>query len=232
MDLTADNANKLLLSIRQLISGQAAGRVQLSSAGKWWGVGSTEQEITAPFQKPTGLRYLVAVDVRPKMFSDRCHYSLYLTPIEAATAISISLVRTEPDGNVTIGVYREAKGELEVMSFDKTSEINSYDTAFAQKGITPGPASVASAIHWAETNKRPVDVFLILSNYMVSTTGTRPSINQYRAAMNLPNAKVVTCSLSGNVRTHKDVEGQNMLSVVGFDDKVCRLIEAFAKGSF
>ncbi|KAG8278506.1 40S ribosomal protein S6 [Homalodisca vitripennis] len=48
MDLTADNVNKLLLSIRQLISGQAAGRVQLSSAGKWWGVGSTEQEITAP----------------------------------------------------------------------------------------------------------------------------------------------------------------------------------------
>lgn len=62
-----------------------------------------------------------------------------------------------------------------------------------KKGENPGPASVASTIHWAETQNREVDMFVILSNFMVETAGARAAINKYRSNMKLPNAKYVPC---------------------------------------
>ncbi|XP_054273310.1 RNA-binding protein RO60 [Macrosteles quadrilineatus] len=184
------------------------------------------------FQKPTNLRYFVAVDVRSKMTTDRCHGCMHLTPLEAAAAVCLSLTRVESESNITIGTFSEEKGDIDVHSFTKDSEIAKFETTFSEKSETAGPASVVAAIHWADVKKKPYDVFIILSNYTVLTSGTRVAIQKYRTDMNLPNAKVVTCSLTGNLRTHKDVEGQNMLCVIGFDEHVPRLIEAFAKGAF
>lgn len=65
-----------------------------------------------------------------------------------------------------------------------------------KKGENPGPASVASTIHWAETQNRQVDMFVILSNYMVETAGARAAINKYRSNMKLPNAKYVLFCMS------------------------------------
>jgi len=183
------------------------------------------------FQKPTGLRYMVAVDVRPKMFSDRCQHCLHLTPIEAAQVVSLSLIRTETE-KVILGTFTDVKGDIELVSLTKDCEIAKYESVFQERASRPGPASVAAAIHWATTEKKSVDVFIILSNYLVMTSGSRPALAKYRQDMNLPNTKLITCSLSGQLRTHKDVEGQNMICVVGFDEHVCRLIEVFARGAF
>lgn len=74
----------------------------------------------------------MAVDVRPKMFSDRCHHTNYLSPIEASLAISLSLVRTESEENVTISAFHDMKGEIHVLPFSKDAEISKYEATFAE----------------------------------------------------------------------------------------------------
>lgn len=74
----------------------------------------------------------MAVDVRPKMFSDRCHHSNHLSPIDAAMAISLSLVRTEAEENVTIGSFHDLKGEIHVLPLSKDAEISKYEATFTE----------------------------------------------------------------------------------------------------
>lgn len=74
-----------------------------------------------------------------------------------------------------------------------------------KKGESPGPASVASTIHWAETHNRQVDMFVILSNYMVETAGARAAINKYRSNMKLPNSKYVPCLLCFTIWHSKEM---------------------------
>lgn len=74
----------------------------------------------------------MAVDVRQKMFSDRCHHSNYLSPIDAAVAICLSLVRTESEESVTIGSFHDLKGEIHVLPFSKDAEISKYEATFTE----------------------------------------------------------------------------------------------------
>lgn len=83
-----------------------------------------------------------------------------------------------------------------------------------KKGESPGPASVASAIHWAQTHNRQVDMFVVLSNYMVETAGARTAVNKYRSDMKLPNTKYVPFLLCYTLLHSKVMNFEPMSSLV------------------
>lgn len=56
---------------------------------------------------------------------------MLLTPIEAAQAMCLSLVRTEGDDNVTIGVFADTKGIFRTLPFSKQDDLLAYETKFS-----------------------------------------------------------------------------------------------------
>jgi hypothetical protein len=65
---------------------------------------------------PTGLRYLVAVDVRNQMTHSKCWHANYVTPAAAATLITLCLVKAERE--VTVVAFG-TEGSMQPVQMDK-----------------------------------------------------------------------------------------------------------------
>lgn len=188
---------------------------------------------TIKLQKPTGLKYFVAIDVRPKMMTSRCWHCRHMHAVEAAALISICLNRVEPEGNVHLAAFSGPTGDdLVPLKVKKDSNIQEYVNYLREKESASSSVFVAKAIKWAMHSKKQVDMFVVISHNQVKTVGAHPALKSYQTEMNSPNTKVVTCSLNGKLKNYRNVGGKQMLCICGFDNKVCRLIDAFARDAF
>ena len=66
---------------------------------------------------PTGLRYLVAIDVRNQMVHGKCWHCNHVTPAAAATLITLCLVKAERD--VTVVAFG-TEGSMQPVQMDKS----------------------------------------------------------------------------------------------------------------
>nr|CAD7207358.1 unnamed protein product [Timema douglasi]CAD7269967.1 unnamed protein product [Timema shepardi] len=135
---------------------------------------------------PTGMRYLVAVDVRSQMVHGKCWQCSNVTPAQAAILQALCLVKAERDVTVLAFGADEA---LTPVSLDKDITLQQAQDRF--KEIPNGPVDLAQPILWAKKNRKPVDVFVVLTDNQVKPGKVKPAvaIQQYRSALHLPNTK-------------------------------------------
>ncbi|CAG2066715.1 unnamed protein product [Timema podura] len=135
---------------------------------------------------PTGMRYLVAVDVRSQMVHGKCWQCSNVTPAQAAILQALCLVKAERD--VTVLAFG-ADEVLTPVTLDK--EITLQQALDRFKEIPNGPVDLAQPILWAKKNRKPVDVFVVLTDNQVKPGKVKPAvaIQQYRSALHLPNTK-------------------------------------------
>ena len=69
---------------------------------------------------PTGMRYLVAIDVRSQMVHGKCWHCFNVSPAQAAVLMTLSLVKAERD--VTVMAFG-AEGAMQPVELDKTISI-------------------------------------------------------------------------------------------------------------
>ncbi|KAK3926459.1 60 kDa SS-A/Ro ribonucleoprotein [Frankliniella fusca] len=219
---------------------------------------------------PTGMRYLLAMDLSSNMQTWKCNGERDVKPAEAAVLLALCLLNAErevtvatfppvlaappeeelidPVNPVVMAVNRRGKkkpGELiyprktelqPMVPLQLDKDLSVYDNLEKAKEPLSGPPEVCQPIVWAQQNKKPVDVFIVITDYVTlrKRAFLEPSaaLQEYRQNMNLPNTKFITCALASNtldVAAHNDL---GMLDIVGFNGKVARIIEAFSRGAF
>ncbi|KAE8749429.1 hypothetical protein FOCC_FOCC003942 [Frankliniella occidentalis] len=219
---------------------------------------------------PTGMRYLLALDLSSNMQTWKCNGERDVKPAEAAVLLALCLLNAErevtvasfppvlgappeeelidPVNPVLMTVSRRGKKKLGETIYPRKTELQPMVPlqldkelsvpANLEKAKEPllGPVEVCQPIVWAQQIKKPVDVFIVITDYVTlrKREFLEPSaaLQEYRQVMNLPNTKFITCALVANtldVAAHNDL---GMLDIVGFNGKVARIIEAFSRGAF
>lgn len=178
---------------------------------------------------PTGMRYLVAIDVRSQMVHGKCWHCFNVSPAQAAVLMTLSLVKAERD--VTVMAFG-AEGSMQPVELDKNISIQ--ETQNKLKEIPNGPVDLSQPLLWAKKMKKPVDVFIVLTDSQVKQgrVNAVKTLQQYRSALSLPNTKMVTCGLGISKFAVACPNDPGMLDVAGFDAEVPRVVEAFSRGAF
>ncbi|XP_075226845.1 RNA-binding protein RO60-like isoform X2 [Lycorma delicatula] len=179
---------------------------------------------------PTGLRYLVAMDGRDKLWVNRCWHSRYVTLGEAAVLVALNLISAERD--VVFGSFVAPQSHFSPISIAKESSIMELTSKVKARGVSVVPPLVHSVFSWAEANKKLIDVFIILGDNTLQVDRVGSELMRYRRTMQLPNTKIITCSLNGPCKRSREVQGNGQLCIFGFDEHTPRVIEGFSRGAF
>ncbi|KAJ9576484.1 hypothetical protein L9F63_006697, partial [Diploptera punctata] len=134
---------------------------------------------------PTGLRYLVAIDVRNQMVHTKCCHCNNVTPASATALITLCLVKVERD--VTVVAFG-TEGSMQPVPIDKNTTMEQAQNKF--KEIPNGPVDLTQPLFWAKNLKKMVDVFIILTDSQVKQGKVKAAkaLQQYRSVVNIPNS--------------------------------------------
>lgn len=176
---------------------------------------------------PTGLRYLIAMDGREKMWSNRCWHSPYVYLGEAGVLTALNLIKTERE--VIFGSFNGQSCFVPIPVI-KEASINEVISKVKERAVVP--PVVKNVFAWAEQNRKMIDVFIVLGDNTLGVDNVSSELMRYRRTMQLPNAKIITCSLNGPIKKSREVQGNGRLGVFGFDEHTPRVIEAFSRGAF
>ncbi|KAJ8681437.1 hypothetical protein QAD02_017224 [Eretmocerus hayati] len=177
--------------------------------------------------QPTNVHYMVAINTNKALRESGCWHSGNVNAAEAGALIALSLLRAEK--SVIISTFRDDR--IECIDVDVNSTLVQL-----MKKLEPTNVEIADLgkpILWAADKKKSVDVFInIVDQISLKSDGSEDAIKSYRSKMSLPNAKLVNCALCSSTVYKKESYDKNILSICGFDDKVPKIIEAFARSYF
>jgi 60 kDa SS-A/Ro ribonucleoprotein len=170
--------------------------------------------------EPTGKRFVLGVDVSPSMGSGQVGGSP-LTPREAAAAMAMVLLQTEP----------------QCLAFGFTS--NFVELGLSKRMRLDAVIQKMQDRNWGGTdcslpmrhcmNERiPADAFIVITDNDTNT-GQHPNValQAYRNKMNIPRAKLVTVGMTATNFTIADPTDGGMLDCVGFDTATPQIIGDF-----
>ncbi|XP_025830389.1 60 kDa SS-A/Ro ribonucleoprotein-like [Agrilus planipennis] len=182
-----------------------------------------------------GKRIMITFDTVEKM-KEPCLHCKNLSCFDAATIMTLSLLRTEKD--VVVAAFNDDK-PVTILSFEKNITLNqalSQLKELKSKFVMP-----SQAIEWAQNNKKPIDVFIHFLYGTYSFAGmpkklrscekTPSTLSSYRKKMSLPHTKLITFSLS-SPRSVLVGNEPNTLEICGFSEEVPKVVEAFCRGLF
>lgn len=180
----------------------------------------------ASFQNvaPTGLHWLLALDVSGSMGTGTVAGVPGLSPRVASCAMALVLAATEPNHAMMAFSH-----ELVPLSFGRRTRL---DDAIKQTSALPfGGTDCALPMIWAEKNRVTVDVFVVLTDSETWFGHIHPvqALRAYRERTGIA-AKLVVVGMVANRFSIADPEDQGMLDVVGFDTATPDLISMFARG--
>ncbi|XP_073983919.1 RNA-binding protein RO60-like [Rhodnius prolixus] len=177
--------------------------------------------------EPTGLRYVIAVD-NSDMHKRRCAHLQYMMTSQAAAAIAVTFYVAEKQCDILL-----CQGSTTTPLNFKTKKPKIADVA--EKFVTgerfqrSGPKYVLASLVWAVKQKKEVDVFIIIGTCL-QFQGLVGKVAELRSKLLVPNFRLVLCCLCDT--HHQPIKDNNILTVIGFDEKVCQVIARFAKGIF
>ncbi|GFR42498.1 hypothetical protein Agub_g3300 [Astrephomene gubernaculifera] len=174
--------------------------------------------------EPTGKRYLAGLDVSGSM-SSPCSGMQAVSCREAAAAVLMSLARCEPWLKTL--AFSDQLVPLEIKSEDKLQDVVSRTDE-----LPFGGTDCALPILHALERRIPVDVFVILTDNETWYGSVHPAeaLLRYRAAMDLPDAKLVVLAFNAGHFSIADPKDPGMLDVAGLDSAVPRLVADFVAG--
>eukprot|EP00198_Chlamydomonas_reinhardtii_P007819 XP_001697156.1 predicted protein [Chlamydomonas reinhardtii] len=174
---------------------------------------------------PTGKRYLLGLDVSGSMGCANCSGMTSLTARQAAAAVVMTLVRTEPW--VKTMAFSHQLVEFDVRESDRLEQVVERASQ-----IPMGSTDCALPMIYATEKQLPVDVFVVLTDNETWFGGVHPTeaLKRYRTAMKMPDAKLVVLAFSVNDFSIADPKDPGMLDVAGLDSAVPRVVADFARG--
>ncbi len=174
---------------------------------------------------PCGKRFLCGLDVSGSMGWTNCSGMASLTAREAAAAVLMSLVRSEPW--VKTLAFSHQPVPFEVGPGDSLEEVVKRSGA-----IPMGATDCALPMLHALEKRLAVDVFVVLTDNETWYGDVHPTeaLRRYRLEMAMPDAKLVVLAFSGTSRSIADPGDPGMLDVAGLDSAVPRLVADFVAG--
>lgn len=192
--------------------------------------------------EPTGLRYLIGLDVSGSMSSPVAGAE-GLSAAEATSAISLVLSKTEqkthivafssgsdtwsaPRSNTNRYSYRSNSG---VKPFDISHKKSLEDVLHAARAINFGGTDCALPMLYAKEKGLEVDVFITMTDNETWAGNVHPheALQQYRKASGI-NAKSIVLATSATRFSIANPADGGMLDLAGFDSAVPQLIREFA----
>lgn len=183
--------------------------------------------------KPSGLRYMITIDMNKTMLESHAWRCRNVTAAEAGCVIALSHLRCEK--NITIATFKDVG--IHTVNLSKTASFGQAMRRLQQMPV--GEINLSKPMTWAAHQNRKYDVFINVVDvvnqkfeFLTKPNNAKETIKMYRSKMNLPNAKLVTCAVSTVTVNHIPEEDKNTLTICGFDANVPKIIEAFAKSLF
>ncbi|WAR00395.1 RO60-like protein [Mya arenaria] len=174
--------------------------------------------------EPTGKRFLLAIDVSGSMMAP-CVGSSALTCKLASAAMMMVTMRTEENCDIVAFSHR-----LLPLEINKTDDL---PTVIKKTDDLPfGGTDCALPMLNAQQEKKEYDVFIVYTDSETWYGKIHPSraLQQYREAMNMPDAKLIVVGMASNGFTIADPDDFGMLDIVGFDSGATQTIAKFSKG--
>ena len=186
----------------------------------------------------TGKRWLLAIDVSGSMDGGAIAGVPGLTPRVAAGALALVTAHTERDYTMVAftsgrggygGQWGGGDAGLTPLTISPRQRLD--DVTRAMAALPMGGTDCSLPMRWAQKQKLPVDVFMVLTDSETWAGNIHPSqaLRDYRRAIN-PAARLVVAGMVANNFTIADPNDAGMLDVVGFDTAAPTLIADFATG--
>jgi 60 kDa SS-A/Ro ribonucleoprotein len=195
----------------------------------WTPVGPVVDALDAAFDaafaaiEPSGQRTLIGLDVSGSMSCGQVA-GTPLTPREAAAALALVTVRTEP--------------EYQLMAFCNTfvplpvsARSRLADVVKQTADLPFGSTDCSLPMTYAMENKLAIDTFVVLTDSETWAGPVHPvqALREYRQKSGLP-AKLIVVGMVSNGFSIADPNDAGMLDVVGFDASAPAVMADFARG--
>lgn len=167
----------------------------------------------------------------------KCFYNEHVTPGHAGIIMALHLLKREAD--VTVAVFTNEG--IEVVNLgQKGTKITLQQAEEKFRQVNAGWARMEQPFTWATTNNRRVDVFINVLDRVTRSAELPRNIRTescvtkalLRYRQRVPDAKLITMSLASHKISLADPAGEGMLDIVGIDEAVPGVMDAFANGLF
>lgn len=179
---------------------------------------------------PTGKRFVLGLDVSGSMsFSNIA--GMNISCAEAATAMAMATVRTEPMCRTMCFGSGGGSSTSGFKALD-LKPTDALDCAIRKTSNLPfGGTDCSLPMQWALQNKVEADVFVVYTDSETYAGRMHPveALKQYRAQMGI-DAKLIVVGMVSNGFTIADPEDAGMLDVVGFDSAAPEVMRCFVAG--
>ena len=184
----------------------------------------------------TGKRFVFGIDISGSMGS--LVSNTFLTCSEAAAILALVTAKVEPfaflggfdtdfldlSRPLTAASWagiRSSKGSIH-------ADMPFVEAAARINNINAGGTDCAVPMAWAEKNKVPADVFVVLTDNETNRGRENPSValRRYRSRMGI-NAKLVVVGMTATNFTIADPNDRGMLDVAGFSTEVPQVLSTF-----
>ena len=176
------------------------------------------------FVVPTGKRFVLALDVSGSMSSPAIGGMGGLTPRDAAAAMAMVTLRTEPMCRVM--AFQDRFVPLDLRPTDTLEQ-----AVKKTSGLRFGATDCSLPMVWARESGVEADVFVVYTDSETYAGKVHPAaaLQQYRTAMGI-DAKLIVVGMVSNGFTIADPSDAGMLDIVGFDTAAPEIMRGFACG--
>lgn len=183
-----------------------------------------------------------------------CFHNKYVTPGHAAIILALQILKREK--NVKLAVFTEEGVQIITIERNFT---NIDEAEFVLRKANLGRVQLDAPIVWAAKNKQKVDVFINMvdrtTRYMeleqAARGGRGPggrygppptddtpdhcpvrALQRYRDSSGVKDAKLIVMSLASHRVATTDGSHEGVLDIIGIDEHVPKVMDAFALGQF
>lgn len=175
--------------------------------------------------KSTGKRFVLALDVSGSMSWGEVNGAPGVTPREAAAAMCMVTLRTEPCTH-TLAFTNKLK------PLDLRASMSLSDITRATSSLPFGATDCAQPMLWALRHKVEADVFVVYTDSETWAGAATPvdALRDYREATGI-NAKLIVVAMQSNGFSLADPNDAGMLDIVGFDANAPAVMREFVLGN-
>jgi 60 kDa SS-A/Ro ribonucleoprotein len=187
--------------------------------------------------RPTGKRWLLALDVSGSMDQGRIAGIPNLSPRVASAAMALVTAAVEPEHQIVAftcgesgygGKWSDGDAGLTPLALSPRQRLDDVCERLAE--LPMGGTDCSLPMRYALKHQLPVDCFVVYTDNETWHGQIHPAqaLRQYRERMGIPT-RLVVCGMLANPFTIADPEDAGMLDVVGFDTATPNLISDFAR---
>ncbi|XP_076232684.1 RNA-binding protein RO60 [Calliopsis andreniformis] len=181
--------------------------------------------------QPTGLRYMVTINMNKVMLDTHTWRSGNVTGAEAGCMIALALLRCEK--HVTVATFKNVG--IHPVGLDKTASFGQAMRRLQQMPV--GTVNLGKPMAWAAYQNNKYDVFINVVDQIFDKSDTsEEALQAYRLKVKLPNTKLINCAVCSSSSYRQTLKtfkrDKTILTINGFDATVPILIQAFAKSLF